>query len=213
MARTPDLARRKEIISRAFSVLRERGVHDTTMSDLARALGMKRPTLYWYVKDLGELFDHAFEEIQAQFLGEVQAKALAADGPIALLESILETAIRFHKENRDLIVLLFQLWAVGRSRDPEAFLRKNRELVEPFRQHLHTLFEAGVTAGEVAPCDPRGVVDLFLIVLDGLLVQRVIQETDLGPALRTFRAFFFDRLRASHRPSTPDGSPAEPVAT
>ncbi len=57
MPRTPDMKRRAEIAARAFEVLRERGLQRTGMADVATALGMKRPTLYWYFRDLGQLFD------------------------------------------------------------------------------------------------------------------------------------------------------------
>ena len=56
MPRRPDLARRAELAHAAFEVLRARGMQ-TSMRELAEALGIKRPTLYFYFPDLGVVFE------------------------------------------------------------------------------------------------------------------------------------------------------------
>ena len=56
MPRRPDLARRAELAHAAFEVLRARGMQ-TSMRELADALGVKRPTLYFYFPDLGAVFE------------------------------------------------------------------------------------------------------------------------------------------------------------
>jgi len=65
MARTPDEAKRREIAEGALNVLRERGIHQTTMSHIAAALGMKRPALCWYFSDLGQIFEYSMQQIRA----------------------------------------------------------------------------------------------------------------------------------------------------
>ena len=62
MPRRPDLARRAELATAAFEVLRARGMQ-TSMRELADALGVKRPTLYFYFPDLAAVFD----SVNAQF--------------------------------------------------------------------------------------------------------------------------------------------------
>ena len=56
MPRRPDQARRAELAQAAFDVLRARGMQ-TSMRELADALGIKRPTLYFYFPDLGAVFE------------------------------------------------------------------------------------------------------------------------------------------------------------
>ena len=57
MARTPDLVKRAEIAEQSFEFIRTRGFQKRTMRDIAKALGMKRSTLYWYYRDLGGIFE------------------------------------------------------------------------------------------------------------------------------------------------------------
>src|SRR4029077_16620859 len=61
MPRRPDLHRRVELAQAAFEVLRTRGMQ-TSMRELAEALGVKRPTLYFYFPDLGSVFETVLDQ-------------------------------------------------------------------------------------------------------------------------------------------------------
>ena len=113
MARTVDLERRADLATRAFEVIRARGVHRTTMSDLAAALGLKRPTLYFYFRDLGAVFEAVHEATQRAYLTHVTARLAGVAHPIDLLIAVLRSTSEFHRAERERIVALFQLWAVG----------------------------------------------------------------------------------------------------
>jgi AcrR family transcriptional regulator len=63
MARQFDAARRTALVEQTLDVLRARGVGRLTMSELATALGVKRPTLYFYFRDLSGLLLAAVEEV------------------------------------------------------------------------------------------------------------------------------------------------------
>lgn len=183
MARKLDLVRRAELAARAVQVLRARGAHRCTMSDLAEALGVKRPTLYFYFRDLGAVFDVVFEDTQRRYLEHVGRTLADPDAhPIDALAAAARATAEFQEGQRDLVVLLFQLWAHGGS-DPERVLARGRELIEPSRQLLVARLAAGIAAGQVAPCDPARVVDLVLAVLDGAMVAQVTRRASPGPVV------------------------------
>ena len=73
MPRRPDLARRAELARAAFEVLRTRGMQ-TSMRELADALGVKRPTLYFYFPDLGAVFETVLDQT---YRGARRARARA----------------------------------------------------------------------------------------------------------------------------------------
>ncbi|MCE9573355.1 MAG: TetR/AcrR family transcriptional regulator [Deltaproteobacteria bacterium] len=172
MARTLDLERRADLATRAFEVIRARGVHRTTMSDLAAALGLKRPTLYFYFRDLGAVFEAVHEATQRAYLTHVTARLAGVAHPIDLLIAVLRSTSEFHRAERERIVALFQLWAVGGA-DADQVLARNREFTDPFRAQLIRAVARGLETGAVAPCDPERIVDLTLAVLDGGLVQHI----------------------------------------
>jgi TetR/AcrR family transcriptional regulator, cholesterol catabolism regulator len=207
MARAPDLAHRAQLAARAFDVIRARGVHRTSMSDLAAELGIKRPTLYFYFKDLGAVFEAVLEETQRLYFSHVSARVAGVAHPIDLLGAVLRATLDFHQGRRERIVLLFQLWAVG-GNDPERVIAKNRELIDPMRALLVRQVEAGVAGGQVGPCDPTRLVDLVLSVLDGALVHEVIRTQSALPIIDEFERRVLAPLRRTGRArSKPTSTP------
>ena len=198
MSRTPDLARRAELAARAFDAIRARGVHRTSMSDLAADLGLKRPTLYFYFKDLGAVFEAVLEETQRALFAHVTARVAGAAHPLDLLGQVLRATLEFHQGRRDRIVLLFQLWAVG-GNDPDRVLAKNRELIDPMRAILVEQVARGVASGQIAPCEPARLVDLALAVLDGALVHEVTREASALPIVDDFERRVLAPLRRGRR--------------
>ncbi len=172
MPRRPDLARRAELARAAFEVLRTRGV-GTSMSDLADALGVKRPTLYFYFPDVGAVFESVLDQTY-QAHGELLiAKLKTLDNPLDRLRALLEVTMQFHRERPHLIGGLFQLWAVG-GRDVASVLDRGRRMVQASRDALVADLRGGIARKEVLPCDPERIVDLVLAVVDGVLVHLVL---------------------------------------
>lgn len=172
MARPVDTERRAELARRAIEVLRERGVRRTSMSELAEALGVKRPTLYFYFQDLTALLYAAIEQEYREWFAKVSARVGGIEHPIAAIGELCVATVEHNRGRRDLVLVLFQLWAAGDA-DPEELLRRSRAVTAPLRAELVNRVRAGVDRKVVARCDPERVVDLVLAVLDGTLVQEV----------------------------------------
>lgn len=178
MPRKPDMARRAEIAARAFEVIRARGVHKTSMSDIASALGMKRPTLYWYFNDLSEVFAAIVDENRDRLEAFILARIGNLDHPIDVLSALVRAHIDFYQGRRDVIVALLQLWAVAVTDESSPIVEHSRKFMTTVRGQLIDLVDTGVADGRVAPCDAAHIVDLVLAVTDGSLMQRVTMEAD-----------------------------------
>ena len=182
MARSPDQERRAQIAQQAFAYLRGRGGARVTMSELAQALGMKRPTLYWYYSDIASIFEEVLTQLLQEQDGFVMARLVGIDHPIDLLLAYVRAVHEFYAGREDMIVFLLQFWAAGDPQEPTRTLSKLREHYQPRRALAVQLVESGVAAGQVAPCDARALVGLLGAMVDGLLIQRVIEQPlDLTP--------------------------------
>src|SRR5215475_7105266 len=116
MTRRRDLARRAQLARAAFEVVRARGMQ-ISMRELADALGVKRPTLYFYFPDLGAVLDSVLDETY-RALGEyVLSRARQHAHPLDRLRAVVEASLAFHRERPQLIAGLFQLWAISGGRD------------------------------------------------------------------------------------------------
>jgi AcrR family transcriptional regulator len=172
MPRRPDLARRAELATAAFEVIRTRGVQ-TSMRELADALGVKRPTLYFYFPDLGSVFESVLDQMYQELAVVVMDRVRAETNPLDRLRAVVEATIEFHRERPDLIAGLLQLWSVG-GRDFASVLDRERRIVETSREALIADVRAGIARKEVLPCDPERVVSLVLAVVSGVLVHQVL---------------------------------------
>jgi AcrR family transcriptional regulator len=172
MPRRPDLARRSELARAAFEVLRARGMQ-TSMRELAEALGVKRPTLYFYFPDLGAVFETVLDQMYQALAEAVISRTRQCDHPLDRLRAVVDATLQFHRERPQLIGGLFQLWAVG-GRDFNAVLDRERRVVMAARDALVGDLRAGIARGDVRACDPDRIVDLVLAVVDGVLVHHVL---------------------------------------
>lgn len=172
MPRRPDLTRRAELARAAFEVLRTRGMQ-TSMRELADALGVKRPTLYFYFPDLGTVFETVLEETYRALAEAVIARTRSVDHPLDRLLAVVDATLAFHRERPQLIGGLFQLWAIG-GRDFATVLERERRIVVAARDALVADLRAGIARREVKPCEPERVVELILAVVDGVLVHHVL---------------------------------------
>ncbi|MBA3460730.1 MAG: TetR family transcriptional regulator [Deltaproteobacteria bacterium] len=172
MPRRPDLARRSELAHAAFEVLRTRGM-GTSMRELADALGVKRPTLYFYFPDLNAVFETVLEHMYQQLSEAVLGRVKTEQHPLDRLRAVVEATLDFHRERPQLIGGLLQLWAMG-GRDVASILDRERKIVLAGRAALVADLQAGIGRGDVLPCDADRVVDLVLAVVDGVLVHHVL---------------------------------------
>jgi AcrR family transcriptional regulator len=172
MARRPDLVRRTELAHAAFEVLRTRGMQ-TSMRELAEALGVKRPTLYFYFPDLGAVFEAVLDQAYRALAETVVQRTRSVGHPLDRLRAVVDATLAFHRERPQLIGGLFQLWAMG-GRDFTTVLDRERRVVVAARDALVADLKAGIARREVRACAPDRIVDLVLAVVDGVLVHHVL---------------------------------------
>ena len=109
MGRPVGLERRQEIALAAFEAIRVRGVYGVTMSELAALLGMKRPTLYFYFRDLTGLLHAAVEDVYRVHVGHLIGRIAAAGHPVVALAELARATVELQRGRRDLVLLLIQL--------------------------------------------------------------------------------------------------------
>ncbi len=194
MARPVDEAKRLEIATAALAVLRERGVLATRMSHIADALGMKRPTLYWYFSSIPELFDYAvahFREQEAEYIG---SRLAGAGHPIDALYTCMTSAVAFYRIGglEDFVFLICQGWAAGDATERDRFSSVAIQQLGPLRTLLIQLVEMGVALGQVKPVEAEPLIDLALSILHGAIVHEVLTGVPAEPTI----AFFHHQVLA-----------------
>jgi AcrR family transcriptional regulator len=197
MPRRPDQERRTALAAAAFEVLRARGMQ-TSMRELADALGLKRPTLYFYFPDLGAVFESVLDQTYRALAEVVVARTRTQNHPLDRLRAVVDATIEFHRERPHLIGGLFQLWAVG-GRDFSTVLDRERRIVVAARDALVADLRAGIARKEVLPCNPERIVDLVLAIVDGVLVHHVLGIARADDIVAELAARVIEPLRPKRR--------------
>jgi len=197
MPRRPDLERRSQLARAAFDVLQTRGMQ-ISMRELAEALGVKRPTLYFYFPDLGTVFETVLDQMYLALAEAVTARIREVDHPLDRLRAVVDATLAFHRDRPQLIGGLFQLWAVG-GRDFTTVLDRERRVVVAARDALVAGLRAGISRKEVLACDPARIVDLVLAVVGGVLVHHVLGIAHADEVIEELAARVIEPLRPPKR--------------
>ncbi len=170
----------------------------TSMRELADALGIKRPTLYFYFPDLGAVFESVLDQTNQALAESVIAKTRNIAHPLDRLRAMVDVVVAFHRERPELIGGLFQLWAVG-GRDFTSVLDRERRIVLAVRDALIADLRAGIAAKQVRPCAPERIVTLVLAVLDGVLVHHVLGMAHADDVIAEMTTRILEPLRMPAR--------------
>lgn len=102
--------RRGQLLDAAKTVFAEKGYHDTTVADVARAAGLSYGSVYWYFDSKEALFRALMSECEAALRLSVEVALSTTptrDDPVAPFRAAVRAAFEFFEGDRDLVRLLF----------------------------------------------------------------------------------------------------------
>jgi AcrR family transcriptional regulator len=187
---------REEILDAALAVVTEQGAAALNLSEVARRIGLRQPSLYQYFDSRIAVYDALFERGMRQHLAVVR-DAVAANPPgLAALRAIAAGTVRFSVQNPALTQLVF-LPAVPGFEPSDRAYAPSLEV----RELVRSAFAAAVERGELHPAaaSERGMT-LFTALTAGLAAQQLGNDQHAGadsrhlalvePAFEMFRGYF-----------------------
>ena len=164
-----------EILAIAEDVMTEEGVNGLSLSEVARRLGVKPPSIYKYFDSLMAIYDALFEQGQRDHLDAMRAAMGAAEPGLDALAAGLEASCRWCLAHPATAQLLF--WRPVPSFEPTA--QAMAPSVEMVQLQRLALAEA-VAAGELgAGADSDEAVFVASIFVSGLIGQAIANEPGL----------------------------------
>lgn len=152
-----------QLLDAAWALAREHGVGALSLHDLARAVGMRQPSLYTYFDSKHGLYDLMFRDANTNLLARARAIQPSGD-PVADLHAFPRVLVEFARENAPRYELVFHRPIPGFVPSAEAY-EPAREFLALFVRHLAAV---GVT-------EP-GDVDLFVAGIAGLVDAQVAND-------------------------------------
>lgn len=138
-------SRRDEILDVAAKQLNARGLSQTSLSDLAGALGFTRNALYHYVEDISDLLAQVYRRSCA-LLDSRLDEASTAGAPLAILQRFVTLALDGSREE---IAALNEYGLLRPDTRAEV-----TALYAATEARLAVLIAQGIEAGELRACDP-----------------------------------------------------------
>jgi AcrR family transcriptional regulator len=168
-----DHIRRPAILAAAAEVIRERGLENTRVADVAERAGTSAPSvLYWFASK-SELLTVALTAAEENFYQQLEASladlGTAHERIVRLIESASGTG------DYD-ATLWIDLWARALRDEELAGIREQLDL--RWRRTIAAIVSEGQEAGEFGRSDPDEVALLLASLLDGLAVQIALGDTE-----------------------------------
>jgi AcrR family transcriptional regulator len=176
----------QEILAIARDVMTEDGVNGLSLSEVARRLGVKPPSLYKYFPSLMAIYDALFLEGQRENLEVMRAAMQKSEPGLPALVAGLTASGQWGLDNRAVAELLFWRPVPSFHPSPEAFA-VSMEMVEIQRDALAD----AVARGELgAAANDESAIYLVSTLIAGVLGQAIANEPDLPWGEGRFTAWF-----------------------
>jgi TetR/AcrR family fatty acid metabolism transcriptional regulator len=175
-------ARRRDILDAAMRIVAKRGMHDVTMSDIARAAGVGKATVYEYFSGKQEIYAEIIHEYLDSASTAAAKEMFGARTPREKLSALLGAWLRTTvSESDDLIMLFLDVWTEairGTSRGSEDAMHL-RSVFQEYREFVAAILQEGIDAGDLRPMDTMTVASSLLATFDGVLLQWLLDRESI----------------------------------
>ena len=178
----------------AIEIMTESGVGGLTISELARRMGMRPPTLYKYFTSLHDLYDALFARGLAASNRAVHQVTEGAPPGVEMIRVGSRAVVRWCVENPALAQLLYWRVVPGFEPSPDTFAASHDQMAT-----MREALAEAVRCGQLVPqAATEEATRLLTVVISGLVTQQMANqpvatfETGIFTALtdQTLNMFF-----------------------
>jgi AcrR family transcriptional regulator len=171
-----DHVRRPAMLSAAADVIRERGLENARVSDVAARAGTSAPSVLYYFETKAELLKEALTSAEAEYYDDLEREL----GGIESARERLARIVAGGAGDGDYDASLWmELWARA-LRDPDLAATR-AELDGRWRRAITGVVEYGQERGEFGDVEAEAFAMLLSSLLDGLAVQIALKDEQVTP--------------------------------
>ena len=177
--RQPPEVRRQMIIAAAREVIGERGMHATTVRDIASAAQVAVGTVTYHFSGIAEVLAEVLEAEMAAYSAPVMAAATGAptgrDGLLTLSDGLLATGDRAVQHWK----LWLDFWTLAAHQ--EHYSDWQSQVYRDLHGLAGALLRRGRDDGSLSVADPERQSIEYIAMMDGLVVQGYLPGSRLDP--------------------------------
>jgi AcrR family transcriptional regulator len=168
--------RRPAMLSAAAEVIRERGLENARVSDIAERAGTSAPSVLYYFETKADLLREALTSAEEDYYDELERELEGLESARERLERIVAGGAADGDYDAS---LWMELWPRA-LRDPDLAATR-AELDGRWRQAIADVVDYGQRRGEFGNADPETFAMMLASLLDGLAVQIALKDEDVTP--------------------------------
>ncbi len=193
----------EEALDHAVDIVTESGVGALSMSEVARRMGMRAPSLYKYFPSLHAAYDALFRRGLSAHQQTVRTATEEATSGVARLRAGARATVAWSVENPALAQLMFWRPVPGFEPSQDTFRESETDM-----GNVRAEFTAAVAAGELDPAaDSAEAVRLWTVIISGLISQQMANEPGVPYETGHFTALTDDALDMFFARYHPSGGP------
>jgi AcrR family transcriptional regulator len=185
-----DHVRRPAILAAAAAVIRERGLENARVSDVAARAGTSAPSVLYYVATKAELLKEALTSAEERYYEDLERELVGIQSARERLVLIVAGGAGDGDYDAS---LWMELWAKALS-DPELAATR-ADLDNRWRRAIAGVVAYGQERGEFSPdADPEEFAVVLASLLDGLSVQIALKDAEVtAERVRALALVFAER--------------------
>jgi AcrR family transcriptional regulator len=152
-----------EILEAAWDVARSEGLAGLSLRDIARRIGMRPPSLYWYFDSKRAIYDAMFMQGNQELLARISQQRWPEE-PRAMLRLCARAFVEFSLEDVERYQLLFQRTIPNFEPSPESYAVA-MQVFEEMRDRLAVAGLMGAAA-----------FDIWTALVSGLSAQQIAND-------------------------------------
>lgn len=155
--------KRQQLFETAFDLFTSKGIHETTIQDIAKAAGVAKGTFYLYFKDKYDLIEKLRKKKTAKLFEEAInfSRTVQYDNFTEQLLIIIEYIIDEFSNNQDLLRFIYKNLSLGMGLQ-NIHIDTDKEQGENTTSSIYEIFEERVKQDGLELKDPR--TTLFLVI-------------------------------------------------
>ena len=193
-----------KILDKALELFSARGYDSVSVDQIAKAVGIKAPSLYNHFPGKQAIFDALVESTAARYEADtdridIHVQNAARDIPVftqitadALFEKVRQ--IFEYSLHNETISRFRRMMTIEQFRSPELAARYSRRYVERVLAYHAGIFRALIAAGEICTGDPETLAMMYaspVLTLIGICDRQPERESECLEALQNHVRLFF----------------------
>lgn len=165
--------RAQAILKATAKLIAARGVAETTVSEVGRAMGMRKSVVHYYFENKQALVSAVQNLAETKLIGQIQAALRKREGAPLELSAFLRPLREVARGEDDDFAMRLQFWAESRREEQirSAVVASRARVRASLEQALTEIHLSEISAGEY---DPKVIAGLLLAITDGLAISELL---------------------------------------